>query len=148
MISRSFEPNLLQILFFSVFSMSSIWLMLQYLEERASFFIALPFSSLIWLSTRKRLSKSLKPNLELRLKYFDRLTFAILISHSLPIFLIEHLCIVMIDGPTEKLRGTKYIELSNIQGTFFISASLLLAFLVAAFLHRLDQALQRSKLMS
>ncbi len=148
LISRAFEPSLIQVVFLLIFCLISIGFMLQHLEEKASFFITPLISLLIWLSTRKHLSKSLKPNSQLRLKYFDRLTFSVLISHSLPIIVIEHLCIVIIGGPTQKLRGIKYIELSNMHGIFFILVSLLFTFVFAIVLHRLDQVLQQSRLLS
>ena len=148
MISRAVEPSLIQIIFLSICCISSSFVMLRYLGEKASFFLAPLISLLIWLSTRKHVSKSLKANSELRLKYFDRLTFSVLISHSLPVFITEFLCILMIDGPTRSLRGTKYIELSNLQGCLFILLSLLLTFVFALILHRLDQTLQRSRVLS
>jgi peptidoglycan/LPS O-acetylase OafA/YrhL len=137
LMSRLFEPNRIIIVFFSLCSVVYVIFIFRYFGDNASFFTVPSICILIWLISRKRGVILFKPTLEARLICLDRLTFPLMITHSLPVILMEHLCILMFNGPTEKLRGTKYIELSNIQGLCFILTTFLLCYVFAALLRQL-----------
>ncbi len=145
LMSRVTQPGRILTVFSSLFALSSIPIMFYYFGETTSFFVFVPISLSIWLLSRKRGSISLSSKSQSRLLYFDRLTFALMISHSVPILIMEHLCLVIVSGPIEKQRGTKYIELSDIQGLFFILTSMLFSYAVAVFMHKLDRAIKQSK---
>jgi len=111
-------------------------------NEFLKFSFPILISLLIWMLRRNDSYAFNRPGILKLTLYSDRLAYPIMISHSVVLITFEHLVIILSEKQPSWSRGTKYIELSFVQGFIAIFGTLASSIFLGFILYRANKAVQ------